>query len=249
MGKWTEQWGYPGGIRTIVLEENGDDHDLARAIGHARNAFAFSRLGEQVVVQCTANALQFVGCGCPHITPSPSVPGLLRPHGQGKCVCTHYDQGSVFFSKGPDDSASANGGRRSAWLQPLGWANHMLRASAQPRGVHIAVAPPPTAPDGATDPAAGCDSGSSPSCWQESVSLDAMATTSDDGGTVVLRLVNKGSAPINASVSVSLPTTAPALDASVLVLAPNATLLPPCGGVAGKNCYQDNTFDEPDRVR
>jgi hypothetical protein len=45
-------------LRVSVFEENGDHHDLSRALGHARQNNRFSRLGEKFVIDTTANCLQ-----------------------------------------------------------------------------------------------------------------------------------------------------------------------------------------------
>lgn len=45
-------------MRLSVFEENGNHHDLSRALGHARQINRFSRLGEDFYIDTSANCLQ-----------------------------------------------------------------------------------------------------------------------------------------------------------------------------------------------
>jgi hypothetical protein len=45
-------------MKTVIFEENGGTHGMARALGHATNVNATRRLGDFILVDCAANCLQ-----------------------------------------------------------------------------------------------------------------------------------------------------------------------------------------------
>ena len=112
----TRAWGLE--VPVVVLEENGNMHDLQRALGHARNALAFQAMGDHVLVQCYANCFQPV---C---------------HGQNGDCTAHYSQGGKMFLPG---GPPAPGHSNRTWLSPHGWSTQMLSASYRPQGLSVDV--------------------------------------------------------------------------------------------------------------
>lgn len=78
-------------MKLAVFEENGQTHNLQRALVHARNNIVSSQYGSFLPLTTAANGVQVFGWND-----------------------NSWDQGQIFMT--PD----------SAWLQPFGWAQHML---------------------------------------------------------------------------------------------------------------------------
>ncbi|MBV9123582.1 MAG: alpha-L-arabinofuranosidase, partial [Planctomycetes bacterium] len=75
MEKLFQEWAPGTRMKACVLEENGDRHDLRRALGHAHILNATQRHGDFVLLDCPANCLQ---------------PWKQNDNG--------WDQGQVFFT-------------------------------------------------------------------------------------------------------------------------------------------------------
>ena len=130
-------WNPKTTLKAVVFEENGNRHDLQRALGHATTLNATRRHGDFVLADCAANALQ---------------PWRQNDNG--------WDQGSVFFT--PD----------RAWPMPPAVAHRILATDALPLRIATNAEGP----------------------------LDALATRSQDGRTLVLTVVNTADGPAQASV-------------------------------------------------
>jgi alpha-L-arabinofuranosidase len=139
-------------LRACIFEENGNRHDLQRALGHARMLNVSQRHGDFVLMDCPANCLQ--------------------PLGQND---NGWNQGQVFFL--PD----------KAWGMPPYYAQQMAARNHLP----LRVASETNSPDN---------------------DLDVTATTSEDGKTLVLKVVNSGAKPHQAAVRLNdfAPSSSPA---------------------------------------
>lgn len=71
------QWDPNNRMKAVIFEENGNRHDMQRALGHATTLDAVRRHGDFVVADCPANCLQ---------------PWLQNDNG--------WDQGQLFFTAG-----------------------------------------------------------------------------------------------------------------------------------------------------
>lgn len=161
-------------MKACVFEENGNRHDLQRALGHARILNVTQRHGDFVLIDCPANCLQ--------------------PLGQND---NGWNQGQVFFT--PD----------KAWGMPPYYAQQMAAQNHLP----LRVASEITSPNN---------------------DLDVTATKSEDGKTLVLKIVNSGATAH--ATDIDLKDFAPAVaPAEVWTLAGELTAV--------------NTPDAPERVR
>ena len=52
------KWNPKTQMKTVIFEENGNRHDMQRALGHATNVNAVRRFGDFVLADCAANCLQ-----------------------------------------------------------------------------------------------------------------------------------------------------------------------------------------------
>lgn len=161
-------------LKACVFEENGDRHDLQRALGHAYILNVTQRHGAFVQMDCPANCLQ--------------------PLGQND---NGWNQGQVFFT--PDKVW----GMPSYFAQKMASANHLpLRIASEVRG------------------SAG--------------GLDVTATRSEDGRTLVLKVVNTG--PMDRQVKFEIAGFPnPRANVDVWTLAGDLTAV--------------NTPEDPDRIR
>jgi len=119
-------------MKACIFEENGNRHDLQRALGHARMLNVTQRHGDFVLMDCPANCLQ--------------------PLGQND---NGWDQGQVFFT--PD----------KVWGAPPYYSQQMAAQNHLP----LRVAGETTSPNN---------------------DLDVTVTRSEDGKTLVLKIVNSG---------------------------------------------------------
>ena len=146
------EWIPGSSLRACIFEENGDRHDMQRALGHARLLNVTQRHGDFVRMDCPANCLQ--------------------PFGQND---NGWNQGQVFFT--PD----------KVWAMPPYYVQQMAAANHLPLCVACAVESP-------------------------NHDLDVTATRSDDGRTLVLKVVNSSVNPHKADLNVGdfMPASAPA---------------------------------------
>lgn len=128
-------------LRACIFEENGNRHDLQRALGHARILNVTQRHGDFVQMDCPANCLQALG---------------QNDNG--------WDQGQVFFL--PDQ----------VWGMPPYYVQQMAAQNHQPLRVACETISP-------------------------NEDLDATTTTSTDGKTLVLKVVNSGSTAHRADIN------------------------------------------------
>ncbi len=160
-------------LRACIFEENGDRHDLQRALGHARILNVTQRHGDFVRMDCPANCLQ--------------------PLGQND---NGWNQGQLFFL--PDRT----------WGMPPYYAQQMAAHNHLPLCV-------------------GCDTDS------PNGDLDVTATRSENGKTLVLKVVNSGDRPHRADIW--LEEFLPAAHADVWTLSGDLNAV--------------NTPDTPERIR
>ena len=137
-----QQWVPGTKTKVVIFEENGNLHNMQRALGHATVLNATRRHGDFVLVSCPANALQ--------------------PWGQND---NGWNQGQIFFT--PD----------RVWGMPPYYAQQMTARNHQPLRVVNTLEGGPN--------------------------LDVTATRSEDGKTLVLHVVNTGSAVQSASLALT----------------------------------------------
>ncbi len=147
MERLFREW-IPGSpLKACVFEENGDRHDLQRALGHAYILNVTQRHGDFILMDCPANCLQ--------------------PLGQND---NGWNQGQVFFT--PDRVW----GMAPYYAQQMASANHLpLRVASEVSGE------------------VGGGAGG----------LDVTATRSEDGRTLILKVVNRCPAINRASIEIS----------------------------------------------
>ena len=155
LAKWS-----PGtALKACIFEENGDHHDLRRALGHAHILNVTERHGDFVLMDCPANCLQ---------------PWLQNDNG--------WNQGQVFFTP------------KQVWGMPPFYAQQMAARNYLPLRIMSETDSP------ADD-------------------LDVTATRSEDGKTLVLKVVNMGNLQHRATIKLS--GFLPLPDASIWTLTSN----------------------------
>ena len=148
-----QSWSPGTNLKACIFEENGNRHDLQRAIGHAHILNVTQRHGDFVLMDCPANCLQ---------------PWRQNDNG--------WDQGQVFFTPG------------QVWGMPPYYAQQMASLNYLPLCVESHIE---------------ADSGTSVGNQNASRDLDVTATRSEDGKTLVLHVVNVGSAAHSTTINLA----------------------------------------------
>ena len=177
-------------VGLCVLEENGQRHDMQRALGHAHNIIALERLGF-VEIDCAANCLQ---------------PWLQNDN--------RWDQGQTFFTPS------------KVWGMPPYYAQQMLSHYYRPLRVQASLREETDGRAGETQRRNG------------PAPLSFVATRSEPGDSVVLKIVNLGSTPQTTSVVVDGNDGADAGPGAISALVTTLT----------GNLDDRNTPEEPRRI-
>jgi hypothetical protein len=231
MGETTKQWApsaYPSGIRTVILEENGDQswgvniHGLRRALNHAQVVAGIQR------VPSPARALSARGSELAHPRPSQVVmstqANCLQADAQNYYCpppdphANSWDQGTVFYNSALE-----------TWGQPTFWSAKMMSESHQPYVVQAefrSANGTTSASMGELGPISAALAGrgteratpAPPANWSIPVGLDVIALRSRDGTALTIRVVNPQPTPITATVHWGASFTPPsAAKASAVV--------------------------------
>ena len=225
MGETTQEWAaaaYPAGVRTVVLEENGDQqwginiHGLRRALNHAQVVAGMQRVpspeprldwrstdaaaGKHWASKMRRKAAHTLPAGWRRSRDTPP-PSQVAMSTQANCL---QADGQNYYCPPPDGHANSwdqgtvfYNSQGEIWGQPTYWSAKMMSESHQPYVVHSEYRNATGTPVSSAAADAG---GSTPANWSVPTGLDVIALRSRDGSALTVRVVNPQPYPVRATV-------------------------------------------------
>ena len=269
MGKVTQQWQAdasqqrPAGIRTVVLEENGDQkwnvdiHGLRRALNHAQVVSALQRVPAPEPLPTplrddSTDDLHWASKArrkAAHKLPA----GWRRPPMSQTVMSTQANclqaDGQNYYAEPPDPHANSwdqgtlfYNAKGEIWGQPTFWSAQLMASSHLPNVIHTDVSGLDTANASHWLPTKPrrVPPRQTPTNWSAPVGLDVISLADASGTRLTVRVVN----PQNYTISANVNITSPAISTMNELGHQTATI----ATLTARSANEANTAQHPDAV-